>query len=135
MPLPTPTKAVLDRIASLKELRGIPEREACRAGGVSETLLSAARTRAGGIGWNYLAAIADGLWRKYEIRRDWLLWGEGRIVEGPEDGAIIREGAGSELVPARAIRPRKPGGNAPSTADGGPGARKHRGGAKGPLSS
>ena len=94
MPNPTPTLAVIERIATFAKDVGLTESDLCVAAKIAKSTIGVARKRgggtAGGIGWNKLSLLILYLEREYGASRDWFLWKEGN---GPFARVPVRVGA------------------------------------------
>jgi hypothetical protein len=100
---PTPSQALAARLAKAREAFGFTERGICRAAGIkSSTQIAAARTRGSPLNFDHVTALARVLLEQYGVSRDWLLWGEGKMVAG-----VVRDGPGTESLHARPVRPRQ----------------------------
>lgn len=103
----------IDRLEKLRKLTETAVGEMCEMAGLSRNVISASKSRTGGLGWDVVAPLVLALSR-WGVRREWLLWGEGQPMTLP--GRAIRFGRGAEAEPepapitATAKRRRQPKG-------------------------
>lgn len=106
---------LLERLEKVREAFDVSERQMCKAAGIkSPSQIAAARSRGSALRWDHVAALAA-LLSRHGVSREWLLWGEGRMVTGK----LLRLGD-SSAIQARPIAGKRGGERqrAPNVAPG-----------------
>lgn len=131
----TPTKLFVLQVAKARDAIGFNEGAiGVEAGAESRTQIATARSRENPLQWDFVAAVAEILCRRYHVRREWLLWGEGEMIDA-DRGGIIRVGAAADNVDPKPIRRRKRASETEGPPDSVPGAGKNRRRAHAPTAS